>query len=103
MIRKPESARVAARSNAGSGWAGKYGHGVWALETFVDRSRFTGACYRAANWRKVGHTTGRTRNDIANRGPLSSVKDVYLYALGRGFPQALRTPARPAVRAKPTP
>ena len=87
----------------GADWQSKYGHGLWALETFVDRSRFQGTCYQAANWRKVGQTSGRTRNDIANRGPLSSVKDVYLYALGRGFPQALRTPARPAVRAKPTP
>ena len=92
---------MAAKSNAGSGWAGKYGHGVWALETFVDRSRFTGACYRAANWRKVGHTTGRTRNDIANRGPLSSVKDVYLYPLAPPFRRELCSPA--AAPAEPTP
>ena len=63
----------------------KYGHGIEALETFVDRSRFTGACYQAANWRKVGQSTGRTRNDTLNRGPLSSIKDVYLYPLARQF------------------
>lgn len=70
-------------------WVEKYGHGVWALETFVDRSRFTGACYQAANWRKVGQSTGRTRNDTLNRGPLSSVKDVYIYPLARQFRRRL--------------
>jgi len=72
-------------------WDQKYGHGLYALETFVD-ARFTGACYRAANWRRVGQTTGRTRNDVLNRGPLSSVKDVYIYPLGRNFARALCTP-----------
>jgi len=75
--------RIARR--IGQDWERKYGHGVWALETFVDRSRFAGTCYQAANWRKVGQTTGRTRNDIANQGPLSSVKDVYVYPLARQF------------------
>jgi hypothetical protein len=70
-------------------WTGKYGHGLYALETFVDRSRFTGACYRAANWRRVGQTTGRTRNDVVNRGPLSSVKDVYVYPLARNYRRVL--------------
>lgn len=75
-------------------WNTKYGHGLYALETFVDRSRFTGACYRAANWRLVGQTTGRTRNDVVNRGPLSSVKDVYVYPLSRNFRRVLcATPA----------
>ena len=32
------------------------------LETFVDRDRFRGTCYRAANWIRVGQTQGRTRN-----------------------------------------
>jgi hypothetical protein len=29
----------------------------------VDRSRFRGACYRAANWIHLGATTGRSRQD----------------------------------------
>jgi hypothetical protein len=75
--------RIARR--IGQDWERKYGHPVHAMETFVDRSRFAGTCYQAANWRKVGQTTGRTRNDIANQGPLSSVKDVYVYPLAREF------------------
>ncbi len=77
-------------------WQRKYGHGLYALETFVDRERFTGACYRAANWLKVGQTTGRTRNDVVNSGPRSSIKDVYLYPLARRFRQMLCTP-EPAI------
>ena len=76
-----------------SDWQAKYGHPVHALETFVDRSRFHGTCYRAANWLKVGQTTGRTRNDRAHRGPLSTVKDIYVYPLVRDFRRALCTPA----------
>ena len=79
--------RVAGR--VGSDWERKYGHRIHALETFVDTERFTGACYRAANWRRVGQTTGRTRNDVVNRGPLSSIKDVYVYPLTRHFRRLL--------------
>ena len=61
-------------------WQAKYGHPVYALETFVDRSRFKGTCYRAANWLRLGTTRGRTRND-RDRRIQAPVKDVYLYAL----------------------
>ena len=39
-------------------WIVKYGHPVSLLETFVDRDRFRGICYRAANWHCVGADTG---------------------------------------------
>jgi hypothetical protein len=61
-------------------WQAKYGHPVHALETFVDRARFKGTCYRAANWLRLGATRGRTRNDRAHR-IRAAVKDVYLYPL----------------------
>jgi hypothetical protein len=61
-------------------WQAKYGHPVHALETFVDRSRFKGTCYRAANWMRLGATQGRTRNDRAHR-IRAAVKDAYLYPL----------------------
>ncbi len=71
-----------------SDWQAKYGHPVHALETFVDRSRFKGTCYRAANWRRLGATRGRTRNDRAHR-IRAAVKDVYLYPLVADFRQEL--------------
>lgn len=43
----------------------------------MDRSRFTGACYRAANWRLVGQTTSQTRNDkVTRNGAERMLKDV---------------------------
>jgi len=69
-------------------WQAKYGHPVHALETFVDRSRFKGTCYRAANWLRLGSTRGRTRNDRAHRIQ-APVKDVYLYPLVADFRREL--------------
>lgn len=69
-------------------WTARYGHPIWALETFVDRSRFRGTCYRAAGWLKVGQTSGRTRNGKRDE-PLSAIKDVYLYGLAPDFRREL--------------
>ncbi len=69
-------------------WQAKYGHPVDALETFVDRSRFKGTCYRAANWLRPGMTRGRTRNDREHR-IRAAVKDVYLYPLVADFRREL--------------
>jgi len=69
-------------------WQAKYGHPVHALETFVDRDRFRGTCYRAANWLRLGATQGRTRND-RERSIRTSVKDVYLYPLVSNFRREL--------------
>lgn len=48
-------------------WRRKYAQPLSLVETFVDTSRFTGVCYRAANWIPVGETTGRTRQDRFSR------------------------------------
>jgi hypothetical protein len=69
-------------------WQRKYGHPIHALETFVDRERFKGTCYQAANWVRLGSTQGRTRND-RNHRLRASVKDVYLYPLLQGFRREL--------------
>jgi hypothetical protein len=69
-------------------WKKIYGHEVVLLETFVDVSRFRGTCYRAANWRYVGRTKGRSRNDRYNTIKVPQ-KDVYLYPLRSGFREIL--------------
>ena len=61
-------------------WRQRYGHGVDWLETFVDRDRFQGTCYRAANWEHVGQTQGRSRQDRHHELKVP-LKDVYLYDL----------------------
>ncbi len=70
-------------------WMDKYGHPLYCLETFVDRSRYRGTCYRAANWRLVGQSTGRGRNDPHHRLKVSA-KDIYLYPLVRDFQRRFR-------------
>ncbi len=62
-------------------WEGRYGLAPWLLETLVDRARFSGTCYRAANWIEVGETTGRGRQDRHHRNKGGRVKTVWLYPL----------------------
>jgi hypothetical protein len=69
-------------------WRRRYGYQPVLLETFVDRDRFCGTCYRAANWIHVGQTQGRGKLDRQHRG-LSTIKHVYLYPLHKRFRQKL--------------
>lgn len=71
-------------------WQAKYGHGLDLVESFVQRDRFTGSCYRAANWISVGLTQGRSRNDRARNFPVP-VKEVFVYPLRSDFRRALQT------------
>lgn len=61
-------------------WQRKYGHPVVLLETFVERDRFAGTGYRAANWQGLGSTQGRSRQD-RDRQLRVPVKEVYAYPL----------------------
>lgn len=70
-------------------WQGKYGHPVVLLETFVERERFRGTVYRAANWQAVGVTAGRTRQDRHTCLQVP-VKDIYLYPLQQRFREVLQ-------------
>ena len=69
-------------------WQTRYGHPVHLLETFVERQRFKGTCYRAANWTCVGQTQGRTRQDRVHDISVP-VKDIYLYPLAPRWRQEL--------------
>jgi hypothetical protein len=57
--------RVARRIAAD--WEALYGHPVHYLETFVHPDRFPGTCYRAANWVRLGLTTGRGKADLTHK------------------------------------
>ena len=71
-------------------WQGKYGHPVWLVETFVDRDRFAGTAYRAANWQWIGQTQGRGRQGPDPRVRSTSIKEVLVFPLQRHFRQRLR-------------
>lgn len=69
-------------------WRKRYAHEVCLVETFIDRSRFMGTCYRASNWRKVGETVGRSRQDRHHKIRVP-VKDIYVYPLKKNFRETL--------------
>ena len=50
------------------------------IETFVEKQRFTGASYKAANWVYLGQTHGKGRCDM-NYYQHGIIKDVYVYPL----------------------
>ena len=69
-------------------WELKYGHNLYALETYVERRRFVGTVYKAANWVYVGKTTGRGR-DGGHHDAILPEKDIYLFPLCRNFRKKL--------------
>ena len=69
-------------------WQIKYGHPIHMVESFVEGDRFRGTAYQAANWTRVGATTGRTRQDRYS-SIQAPVKDIYLYPLSAKFKQRL--------------
>jgi hypothetical protein len=69
-------------------WQRLYGHPIYYLETFVDPQRFRGTCYRAANWLRLGVTTGRGKDAPSNK-PTRSIKEILGYPLVKDFRQRL--------------
>ena len=73
-------------------WPARHGRPLWLVETFVETERFSGTCYQAANWVKVGQTQGRTRNDRWHVRQTPR-KDIYLLPLLPEFRQRLCAPS----------
>ena len=69
-------------------WLKIYGYSPVLLETFVDKERFDGACYKAANWIYVGDTKGRGKVDRFNKYPVS-IKKIFIYPLAKNCKPAL--------------
>jgi SRSO17 transposase len=61
-------------------WPRHYGVPVWLAESFVDRQRFSGASYRAANWQAIGWTRGfaKRQGRFVHHG---HSKEVYVYVM----------------------
>jgi hypothetical protein len=66
-------------------WEQRFGLVPWLIETLVDSQRYAGTCYQAANWRYLGQTQGRGRQDRHHRRQGRSRKKVFVYPL---HPQA---------------
>ena len=61
-------------------WPRHYGVPIWLAESFVDRQRFSGASYRAANWQAIGWTRGfaKRQGRFVHHG---QSKEVYVYVM----------------------
>ena len=66
----------------------RYGYSPVLLETFVERERFRGTCYKAANWTYLGDTKGRGKLDRYGEAKLR-VKQIYALPLIRRFRETL--------------
>jgi hypothetical protein len=69
-------------------WQEVYGYRPVLLETFVEKPRFRGTCYNAANWVYVGQTKGRGKLGPAGKQSVP-IKDLWIYPLDRRFREAL--------------
>ena len=77
-------------------WERLYGYRPLLMETLVESARFSGTCYKAANWIHLGTTQGRGRMDRDHAAHGQSVKDIYVYPLCRHAQDKLRN-AKPPV------
>ena len=68
----------------GGDWLSRYGYAPVLLETFVEKPRFTGTCYRAANWIEVGTTKGRGKLEKRHQ-TIIPLKSILIYPLQKNF------------------
>ena len=80
-------------------WETTHGYRPVLLETFVDISRYKRTCYHAANWIKIGHTTGR---HVDKHGEKKTIKEIYIYPLSRHCQPILTHGHSPSNRSKKT-
>ncbi len=65
-------------------WQQRYNYRPVLLETFVERGRFAGTCYKAANWQLMGQTKGRGK--LGSSGKISvPIKDIWLYPIHAAY------------------
>jgi hypothetical protein len=65
-------------------WFARYGESVYLLETFIEKDRFKGTCYKAANWVYLGQTKGSSKRG-ASHYHHGKIKDIYVYPLYKDF------------------
>jgi len=69
-------------------WYARYAYRPVLLETFVEKPRFAGTCYQAANWQYLGDTQGRGKLDTLHRNA-EPIKSIWIYPLVRDFRRPL--------------
>jgi len=71
-------------------WERLYGVTPLLVETLVSQKRFSGGCYRAANWIELGVTTGRGRMDRTHQRHGAEVKTILVYPLVKNAADRLK-------------
>ena len=69
-------------------WQARCGTRPLLVETFVQPPRFTGRSLAAANWRHLGHSTGRGR--LGPKEPVKALREVWVYPLDAQARQKLQ-------------
>jgi len=69
-------------------WEARYKYRPVLIETFVEKKRFNGTCYKAANWIWIGTTKGRGRADRLKEVKLPQ-KEILLYPLEPDYKKIL--------------
>ena len=70
-------------------WEKRYNIRPVLMESFVQKDRFAGTCYKAGNWIKVGETKGRGK--LGPMGKISvPIKDIWVYPLNKNFRTLLK-------------
>ena len=67
-------------------WERRYRLSPFLVKTLVDRQRFHGRCYRAANWIELGETSGRGRINRNHQRHGARLKTVFVYPLVKEVP-----------------
>lgn len=65
-------------------WLKRYGDPIYLLETFVEKERFKGTCYKAANWVYIGQTKGSAKRGSSHIYH-GKIKKVFVYPLCKDF------------------
>jgi len=69
-------------------WQYRYNYRSVLLEPFVEKGRFLGTCYKAANWKIMGQTKGRGKLGLSGK-IFVPIKDVWLYPLNAEYRKTL--------------
>jgi hypothetical protein len=67
-----------------SDWDRRYKYRPVLVETYVEKPRFLGTCYKAGNWIYLGDTQGRGKLDVTHRAQLPK-KAIWVYPLDKKF------------------
>lgn len=81
-------------------WFARYGLRPVLVETYVDRSTYTGKSLAAANWLRIGQSLGRGRTSASKAHRPKSRKDVWVWLLDRRARQRLQQRSLPPVVAR---